>query len=447
MRPPGARTPHTRRRRRMAIAAGALLVLLGVWAFVFFRDAPPPEYSDLRLPPPATVLPGENASLAWDRAPRLGDPPGRPAGLWQWAVAGGLPTDGGPDTPLRRQGRAWLEENREAIEGKVATMDLPGFSGAHRKGAVPPDLIRAIHVLETAAGVEWAEGSPATAWRWLEAASRWHRENFAARTLTLPQLLSHRTHPLSLVRLHWALAAPDDLSLLQTALEESARSELPEEWRRHLLLLQFEQQIEAVGRPRDLQRRMKGAKLPGWVAALHRPHRSQQLLVEGTRRLIDAAANGETRPEGYAARVDAFLPIRSTGARLMHAITGNLAGVILVRGGLTPPSELGHPRRLAEAEFCSAALRTVLALRVHRLQHGTWPADLDALVPQLLPELPLDPESPERAPLLYDRDRGLIFGVGENGRADGGAPPPGTTNPVVLAGDDRTVRLPGFLRD
>jgi hypothetical protein len=69
----------------------------------------------------------------------------------------------------------------------------------------------------------------------------------------------------------------------------------------------------------------------------------------------------------------------------------------------------------------SALTRVAAALAVYRARHGEYPADLAALVPEILPETPLDLYSDK--PFLYERkpDGGyLLYSVYENGVDDGG---------------------------
>jgi hypothetical protein len=70
--------------------------------------------------------------------------------------------------------------------------------------------------------------------------------------------------------------------------------------------------------------------------------------------------------------------------------------------------------------------RTALALEGHRLTHGGYPGALDALVPDILPQVPVDPFDEKPIRYLKDGDRVLVYSVGPNVEDDGGR-----------AGDDR----------
>ncbi|MCS6860550.1 MAG: type II secretion system protein GspG [Abditibacteriales bacterium] len=66
-------------------------------------------------------------------------------------------------------------------------------------------------------------------------------------------------------------------------------------------------------------------------------------------------------------------------------------------------------------------LRLALALRLYRHDHGAYPANLNALQPQYLPAVPLDPFT--NKPFVYRREGSgfLLYSFGENHRDDGGA--------------------------
>ncbi len=61
--------------------------------------------------------------------------------------------------------------------------------------------------------------------------------------------------------------------------------------------------------------------------------------------------------------------------------------------------------------------RTALALEIYRRQHGDYPDALDALIPELLPEMPNDLFEPTPKPLKYRREgvRAKVWSVGADG--------------------------------
>ena len=80
-------------------------------------------------------------------------------------------------------------------------------------------------------------------------------------------------------------------------------------------------------------------------------------------------------------------------------------------------------------------LRLAVALRLYRREHGSYPADLNALQPQYLPAVPLDPFM--NKPFIYRREgKGfLLYSFGENRLDDGGA-----VDPKFTPRDDVTWR-------
>ena len=72
---------------------------------------------------------------------------------------------------------------------------------------------------------------------------------------------------------------------------------------------------------------------------------------------------------------------------------------------------------------------TAIALKRYQLQHGAWPETLAAMVPALLPSVPIDPY--DGKPLRYHPNADgtfLLYCVGEDGVDDGGDPTCPTTS-------------------
>ncbi len=85
---------------------------------------------------------------------------------------------------------------------------------------------------------------------------------------------------------------------------------------------------------------------------------------------------------------------------------------------------LPHLGKVTERMDCIAAqsgcAKLAAALRLHRLKNGSYPAALDAIVPEFLPALPIDPFSGK--PFLYRAEGGgfIVYSVGPDGKDDGG---------------------------
>jgi hypothetical protein len=78
------------------------------------------------------------------------------------------------------------------------------------------------------------------------------------------------------------------------------------------------------------------------------------------------------------------------------------------------------------AEFGRAdrdGLLVAIALDLHRRRHGAWPADLDPLVPDLLPAVP--PDRLDGRPLRYtvEDGRAIVYSIGADRDDDGGRVP------------------------
>jgi hypothetical protein len=89
----------------------------------------------------------------------------------------------------------------------------------------------------------------------------------------------------------------------------------------------------------------------------------------------------------------------------------------------------------AETQRCLTV--SAIALKRYQLRHGTLPANLDALVPDFLPALPVDPMS--AVPLRYHlagEGSFILYSVGEDGMDDGGNPTSSGPSLGLWAGRD-----------
>ena len=83
----------------------------------------------------------------------------------------------------------------------------------------------------------------------------------------------------------------------------------------------------------------------------------------------------------------------------------------------------GVVRKVMRVEVAKQMTITAIALKRYQLKHGNYPPDLNSLVPELLPSVPLDPVDGQ--PLRYHRNADgtfLLYSIGENGKDDGGDP-------------------------
>jgi hypothetical protein len=78
-------------------------------------------------------------------------------------------------------------------------------------------------------------------------------------------------------------------------------------------------------------------------------------------------------------------------------------------------------QRAAGDQAMLRCARVALAIERYRLRHGGQPpATLETLVPEYLPEVPIDPFSGSPVKLTATNDAYAIFSVGPNGQDDGG---------------------------
>jgi hypothetical protein len=79
--------------------------------------------------------------------------------------------------------------------------------------------------------------------------------------------------------------------------------------------------------------------------------------------------------------------------------------------------------KVMRIEAAKQIIVTAIALKRYQLKHGNYPMDLNSLVPEFFPTVPLDPVDGE--PLRYRKNTDgtfLLYSVGENGVDDGGDP-------------------------
>ena len=69
-----------------------------------------------------------------------------------------------------------------------------------------------------------------------------------------------------------------------------------------------------------------------------------------------------------------------------------------------------------------AEAQTAIALTHYRLAHGAYPAKLEALVPEYLDDVPVDPFYGKPLRFVVKPDKCLIYSIGPDGKDDGGMP-------------------------
>ncbi len=125
---------------------------------------------------------------------------------------------------------------------------------------------------------------------------------------------------------------------------------------------------------------------------------------------------------------DAAVPLPSqhlSAARIaqairMSAISSGLEGSV-TGGQLLRDPIFEHFFR--EARAFPALFELALVLQIHRREHGTFPAQLEYLVPGYIDAVPVDPCDPKALPVRYrldDPDRATLWSVGGNDVDDNG---------------------------
>jgi len=108
--------------------------------------------------------------------------------------------------------------------------------------------------------------------------------------------------------------------------------------------------------------------------------------------------------------------IETAKPRLFCRLTPNHVGWLLL--GAVLPAYNSLAERLARGEFGLSAAKVVVAAELYRRKTGCRPKSLDALVPEFLQSVPVDPFD-HGAALKYDAERGVVWTVGVDGNFNG----------------------------
>lgn len=132
------------------------------------------------------------------------------------------------------------------------------------------------------------------------------------------------------------------------------------------------------------------------------PNRTKALAAEW---MAPAIRNLERRVADWEEGVTDEIEARATESVVSRIWRGNAVGEALM---LIAAPALGHSvRQQARLEAALGATRIHAALRAHEIANGALPATLEELVPELLPELPLDPY--DGFALRYSRERLEVY--------------------------------------
>ena len=143
-------------------------------------------------------------------------------------------------------------------------------------------------------------------------------------------------------------------------------------------------------------------------------------VLLGTKKLIDASGAFHNALLTQNATLDR-LGISKTNTPFDYLFSGKTDFHSLASESIATLTEV--VRKVMQVEVAKHAVMTAISLKRYQLKHETYPADLNSLVPEFLPAVPLDPVDGQL--LRYRRNADgtfLLYSVGENGADDGGNP-------------------------
>jgi hypothetical protein len=111
---------------------------------------------------------------------------------------------------------------------------------------------------------------------------------------------------------------------------------------------------------------------------------------------------------------------RAVNQRLAAVTQGRFSRFRYVRTMLLVPALDAAAAAAARGDADSEGARTAIAIEQYRRQHGRWPDRLEQLVPDFLPQLPLDPYDGRTLRYVVQEDRYLLYSVGRDGVDNGG---------------------------
>jgi len=142
------------------------------------------------------------------------------------------------------------------------------------------------------------------------------------------------------------------------------------------------------------------------------PNRTKAMFADIYRRVIDNA------PRPYAAmdlRTDKTPLMKPSAFSLLtHP---NAIGRVLYQ--VLSPNRDSILERKCRTEFSVGATRVLAAINAYRQEEGKLPGDLQALVPEFLPSIPIDPY--DGKPFRYSASKGIIYSVGKDLKDSGGS--------------------------
>jgi hypothetical protein len=144
----------------------------------------------------------------------------------------------------------------------------------------------------------------------------------------------------------------------------------------------------------------------------------ETLFLEFHQRSLDSIRKARNGDSWQTVKVE----LGSNFVHLDKALSGPMGDVRHRISAIAIPNIMKATAVVSRNETQRRLTIAAIALERYRLRHGRLPPDLDALVPDFLSAVPLDPMSGK--PLRYRRNESgfVMYSVGEDGRDDGGDP-------------------------
>lgn len=162
-----------------------------------------------------------------------------------------------------------------------------------------------------------------------------------------------------------------------------------------------------------------------------KPHRTLGAVLERRRAIVRSVRS--PHPLSLPESSDA-----GQWDQILATLGGNGGGhVLLAQDG----NAKGPIRQHDLSIFARRAATIAIALLRHRSREGSLLQSLDALVPHLLPALPLDPFT--GGPILYDPEGAILWSPGSDG-VDRGGRIPIAGEFIIEALEEPTLRIPGL---
>ncbi|MBI2301162.1 MAG: hypothetical protein HYU66_19820 [Armatimonadetes bacterium] len=171
----------------------------------------------------------------------------------------------------------------------------------------------------------------------------------------------------------------------------------------------------------EMERRILRGTLDELLAREDWRETLQQLLADQNDPALNAYLEDVTKERFVADLVQSQEAAAAAVARPWTRATAAEAKPTGALGGSVVDSTLGCHFKATLVSTRNSLLLSELALHACHAEKGAWPETLDALVPEYLWTVPLDPFTPGAA-LAYRRegDGHVLYSVGPDGRDDGG---------------------------